>query len=153
MIAVRRPHPVLWLRAHPYAADAILAPLSDARRESLIARMPMTEPIVAIGASTGGTEALREVLEALPANRPPILIVQHMPERFTAAFAERLNQLCQIEVLEARNGDRVIPGRALIAPGGRHMLLTRSGAQAGVGTPVAGSTVRWVTPSARSCAT
>ncbi len=88
-----------------------------------------TERIVAIGTSTGGTLALEVLLTALPRVSPGLVIVQHMPEKFTAAFAERLNSLCEIEVLEARDGDRVIPGRALIAPGGRHMQLKRSGAQ------------------------
>ena len=88
-----------------------------------------TERIVAIGTSTGGTQALEAVLTQLPRVCPGIVIVQHMPEKFTAAFAERLNSLCQVEVLEAKHGDRVIPGRVLIAPGGRHMLLKRSGAQ------------------------
>jgi len=88
-----------------------------------------TERIVAIGTSTGGTQALEVVLTALPRVVPGIVIVQHMPEKFTAAFAERLNGLSAIEVREAKNGDRVIPGRALIAPGGRHMTLKRSGAQ------------------------
>ena len=88
-----------------------------------------TESIVAIGTSTGGTQALELVLTALPRVCPGIVIVQHMPEHFTAAFAERLNRLCEIEVREAKNGDRVMPGCALIAPGGRHMLLKRSGAQ------------------------
>jgi two-component system chemotaxis response regulator CheB len=87
-----------------------------------------TERIVAIGTSTGGTQALEAVLTALPRVSPGIVIVQHMPEKFTASFAERLNGLCQIEVREAKNNDRVIPGLALIAPGGRHMLLKRSGA-------------------------
>lgn len=88
-----------------------------------------TETIVCIGASTGGTESLRIVLEALPANAPPILIVQHMPERFTATFARRLNGLCQVEVKEAADGDTALRGRVLIAPGDRHMLLQRSGAR------------------------
>lgn len=88
-----------------------------------------TERIVAIGTSTGGTQALEAVLQSLPRVSPGIVIVQHMPENFTAAFAQRLNQLCDIEVKEAANGDRVIAGRALIAPGGKHMLLKRSGAQ------------------------
>ena len=88
-----------------------------------------TEHIVAIGTSTGGTQALERVLTALPAVCPGIAIVQHMPEKFTAAFSERLNKLCEIEVKEAADGDRVMPGRALIAPGGKHMLLRRSGAQ------------------------
>src|ERR1035437_675158 len=88
-----------------------------------------TDQVVAIGTSTGGTQALEAVLTQLPATCLGIVIVQHMPEKFTAMFAERLNGLCQIEVREARNGDRVIPGRALIAPGGRHMMLKRNGAQ------------------------
>jgi two-component system chemotaxis response regulator CheB len=87
-----------------------------------------TERIVAIGTSTGGTQALEAILTALPRVCPGIVIVQHMPEAFTAAFAARLNGLCQIEVREAKNNDRVIPGLALIAPGGKHMLLKRSGA-------------------------
>jgi len=88
-----------------------------------------TERIVAIGTSTGGTQALEAVLTRLPAVCPGIVVVQHMPERFTAMFAERLNGLCALEVREARHGDRVMPGRVLIAPGGRHMMLARSGAQ------------------------
>lgn len=87
-----------------------------------------TERIVAMGTSTGGTQALETVLVALPRVCPGIVIVQHMPEKFTASFADRLNKLAQIEVREAKNNDRVIPGLALIAPGGRHMLLKRSGA-------------------------
>ncbi|WP_111873353.1 protein-glutamate methylesterase/protein-glutamine glutaminase [Aeromonas bivalvium] len=87
-----------------------------------------TERIVALGTSTGGTQALERVLTALPRVSPGIVIVQHMPEKFTAAFAARLNGLCQIEVREACHNDRVIPGLALIAPGGKHMLLKRSGA-------------------------
>ncbi|MDO9104785.1 MAG: chemotaxis response regulator protein-glutamate methylesterase [Methylovulum sp.] len=87
-----------------------------------------TEKIVAIGTSTGGTQALEVVLTALPRVSPGIVIVQHMPEKFTASFANRLNQLCAIEVREAKDRDRVIPGCALIAPGGLHMRLTRSGA-------------------------
>lgn len=87
-----------------------------------------TERIVAIGTSTGGTQALEAVLNALPRVCPGIIIVQHMPEKFTASFAARLDSLCEIEVREAKNNDRVIPGLALIAPGGRHMLLKRSGA-------------------------
>ena len=88
-----------------------------------------TERVVALGTSTGGTQALEWVLTALPRVTPGILIVQHMPEKFTAEFANRLNSLCQIDVREAQNNDRVLPGRALIAPGGKHMLLRRTGAQ------------------------
>jgi two-component system chemotaxis response regulator CheB len=88
-----------------------------------------TDKVVAIGASTGGTEALRGILETLPPDSPGIVVVQHMPEVFTRAFAERLNQLCRIEVKEAETGDRVRSGVALLAPGNRHMLVRRSGAQ------------------------
>ncbi len=87
-----------------------------------------TNKVVAIGASTGGTEALASVLSSLPANSPGIVIVQHMPELFTRSFAERLNNLSAIEVKEAEHGDTVAPGRALLAPGNKHMLLKRSGA-------------------------
>jgi two-component system chemotaxis response regulator CheB len=115
-------------RANPPAvapklsADAIL-PLSS------VAMAETTDRVVAIGTSTGGTQALEAVLTLLPRVCPGIVIVQHMPEKFTEAFANRLNGLCQLEVREAKAGDRVMPGRALIAPGGRHMLLKRSGAQ------------------------
>ena len=88
-----------------------------------------TDQVIAIGTSTGGTQALEAVLTRLPATSLGIVIVQHMPAVFTAMFAERLNNLSQIEVREAKHGDRVIPGRALIAPGGKHMMLRRNGAQ------------------------
>ena len=88
-----------------------------------------TDTIIAIGASTGGTEALKDLLEVLPPNTPPIVITQHMPERFTKTFANRLNELCQISVKEAEEGDSVIPGQALLAPGNYHMELRRSGAR------------------------
>lgn len=96
----------------------ILKPLSET-----------TQKIIAIGASTGGTEALKEVLVNLPLNIPGVLIVQHMPAQFTKAFAERLNNLCQIEVREAKDGDSILNGQALIAPGNFHMILRRSGAR------------------------
>jgi two-component system, chemotaxis family, protein-glutamate methylesterase/glutaminase len=85
------------------------------------------DKIAAFGASTGGTEALQYVLQSMPTDAPAMVIVQHMPETFTRAFADRLNSLSRIEVKEAANGDRVVPGRALIAPGDRHMLLRRNG--------------------------
>lgn len=88
-----------------------------------------TEKVIAVGASTGGTEALRIFLEAFPLDCPGIVIVQHMPEMFTKSFAKRLNEICKITVKEAENGDTVIRGRALIAPGNKHMLLKRSGAR------------------------
>ncbi len=88
-----------------------------------------THRVIAIGASTGGVQTLESILTALPRTTAGIVIVQHMPERFTQAFAERLNTLTAMEVAEARDGDRVIDGRVLIAPGGRHMKLVRSGAQ------------------------
>ncbi|MBS1161626.1 MAG: chemotaxis response regulator protein-glutamate methylesterase [Proteobacteria bacterium] len=117
---VRRP-----LDAPKLTADAMLSASAAGSR----ALERTTDQLVAIGTSTGGTQALEVVLTKLPATCLGIVIVQHMPEKFTAMFAERLNGLCQIEVREARNGDRVIPGRALIAPGGRHMMLKRNGAQ------------------------
>jgi two-component system chemotaxis response regulator CheB len=103
-------------------ADHVLARASGAMIET-------TEKVVAIGASTGGTEALRALLEVLPPDTPGIVIVQHMPETFTKAFANRLNSLCEISVKEAEANDTVLRGRALIAPGNRHMLLKRSGAR------------------------
>ena len=109
--------------ARKNTADVILAP--GAGR----AMTQTTDRVVAIGTSTGGTQALEEVLTALPAVAPGMVIVQHMPEKFTAAFAERLDGLCRISVKEAEHNDRVLPGRALIAPGGRHMVVKRSGAQ------------------------
>ncbi len=105
-----------------HSADVILSP---AREQAMIRT---TEHVVAIGTSTGGTQALEKVLTALPEVCPGIVIVQHMPPNFTAAFAARLHGICRIDVQEARHLDRVIPGRALIAPGGKHMLLQRSGA-------------------------
>ena len=87
------------------------------------------DPVVAIGASTGGTEAIREVLERMPEDAPSIVVVQHMPEGFTAAFAQRLNGTCRIEVKEATDGDPIIKGQALIAPGNRHMSVRRGGGQ------------------------
>ena len=104
------------------SADAILARSERAMSQT-------TERLAALGTSTGGTQALEAVLTQLPRTAPGIVIVQHMPEKFTASFAARLDSLCQIEVREARNNDRVMPGLALIAPGGRHMVLKRSGAQ------------------------
>ncbi|MGB8012265.1 MAG: chemotaxis response regulator protein-glutamate methylesterase [Terriglobales bacterium] len=103
-------------------ADAILSPATHAMAET-------TEKVVAIGASTGGTEALKVVLERLPPDAPGIVIVQHMPETFTRAFANRLNTLCSITVKEAEPNDTVLRGHALIAPGNHHMLLQRSGAR------------------------
>ncbi|MBK1718496.1 protein-glutamate methylesterase/protein-glutamine glutaminase [Thiocystis violacea] len=105
------------------SADAVLA---EPLHKPLAAT---TERVVAIGTSTGGTQALEYVLTRLPRTAPGIVVVQHMPGQFTAAFAARLDQLSEIEVREARDGDRVIPGLALIAPGTDHLLLRRSGAQ------------------------
>lgn len=106
-----------------YTADVVL-PLSKNHYS-----IDTTEKIILVGASTGGTEALRSFLEEMPVDCPGILIVQHMPENFTAAFAKRLNGLCKIEVKEAAHNDSVLRGRALIAPGNKHMLLQRSGAR------------------------
>lgn len=120
------------LRIRP--AEMHVAPklTADAVLERPPAHGPMiqtTEKVVVVGASTGGTEALREFLEAMPADCPGIAIVQHMPEQFTARFAERLNQVCRPTVKEAADGDSLIRGQALIAPGNRHLMLMRSGAR------------------------
>ncbi|MBF0187406.1 MAG: chemotaxis response regulator protein-glutamate methylesterase [Magnetococcales bacterium] len=104
-------------------ADAVIA------KPTSRAMIQTTEKILVVGASTGGTEALREFLEVLPPDSPGIVIVQHMPANFTRAFATRLDGLCQISVKEAENNDSVVRGRALIAPGSNHMLLKRSGAR------------------------
>jgi two-component system chemotaxis response regulator CheB len=104
-------------------ADVIL------ERPSSKAMVQTTEKVVVVGASTGGTEALRAFLEVLPADTPGIVIVQHMPEGFTRAFSQRLDGLCRVTVKEAENNDTVVRGRALIAPGNHHLLLKRSGAR------------------------
>lgn len=104
-----------------YSADAILA-------SSAPARFASTEKLIIIGASTGGTEAIKDVLTRLPADVPGILITQHMPENFTKSFADRLDSLCKIRVKEAEHNERVLPGHAYIAPGHSHLLLKRSGA-------------------------
>ena len=123
-VAGRRPAPLPQVVAAPkLTADAMLSkPASNAMIQT-------TERIVAVGASTGGTEALRVFLEAMPIDSPGIIIVQHMPEKFTASFAQRLNSLCAVTVKEAADGDSVLRGQALIAPGNRHLLLKRSGAR------------------------
>jgi len=116
---VRHPSPQVQPKL---TADAILSPATRAMAET-------TEKVVVIGASTGGTEALKTLLESLPSDTPGIVIVQHMPELFTRAFANRLDGLCAITVKEAETNDTVIRGRALIAPGNHHLLLKRSGAR------------------------
>jgi len=108
----------------PKNSTDVILPLGD----PLGASIRTAEKVVAIGTSTGGTQALESVLTRLPVTVPGIVVVQHMPEKFTGMFAERLDSLCQIEVREAQHNDRVLPGRALIAPGGKHMLLKRNGA-------------------------
>ena len=119
---VKRLLPVLAVSKN--TADVIM-PAADKQS----AMTQTTERVVALGTSTGGTQALEVVLTSLPRVCPGIVIVQHMPEKFTAEFANRLNGLCQINVKEAQNNDRVLRGQALIAPGGKHMLLRRTGAQ------------------------
>ena len=107
-----------------YSADVVLP-----RATSNMSMIKTTEYVIAVGASTGGTEALTTFLKAMPLDTPGIVIVQHMPEKFTTSFAARLNEICKITVKEAQNGDSVIRGQALIAPGNYHMLLKRSGAR------------------------
>lgn len=104
-------------------ADAVLPP----NRQGVLKET--TNKIVAIGASTGGTEALRLLLQAMPVACPPLVVVQHMPEGFTRSFSQRLNNLCRIRVKEAENNDSLLPGQALIAPGNKHLLVKRSGAR------------------------
>lgn len=120
-------------RVHRTLAAAVPAPAVRTSQPAQAAPTPMlgrlsTEKIIAIGASTGGTEAIREVLTHLPADCPAIVITQHMPPGFTTSFAARLNSLCQMKVKEAENGERILPGHAYIAPGGRHFSIQRSGA-------------------------
>lgn len=100
----------------------------SAKSGSSKAMLKTTNKIIAIGASTGGTEAIKDILIRLPAEMPPIVIVQHMPQYFTKSFAERLNSLCRLEVKEAEDGEHATPGKVLIAPGNKHMVLKRSGA-------------------------
>lgn len=104
-----------------YSADVILPPIKNQRL------IKTTETIVAVGASTGGPEAITVFLQALPIDCPGIVIVQHMPEQFTKSFANRLNEMCKISVKEAENGDPILKGRALIAPGNFHTMVKRSG--------------------------
>ena len=104
-----------------FSADAIL-PSTKGRYSS-------TEKLIVIGASTGGTEAIKEVLNKLPADAPGVLVTQHMPEHFTKSFADRLNSLCRISVKEAEHNERILPGYAYIAPGNSHLLIKRSGAR------------------------
>ncbi len=119
---LRRIQPDILKVSPKLTADAVIAKPRKAMVQT-------TEKVVVVGASTGGTEALRVFLEALPLDAPGMVIVQHMPERFTSAFARRLDSLCRVSVKEAEDGDSVIRGRALIAPGNRHTLLKRSGAR------------------------
>jgi len=105
------------------SADAIMP------KSKTGAMIKTTEKVLVVGASTGGTEALRVFLEAMPLDAPGIVVVQHMPENFTKAFANRINSLCKITVKEASDNDTILPGQALIAPGNKHMLLKRSGAR------------------------
>jgi two-component system chemotaxis response regulator CheB len=114
-------------RTRPRPAPA--SPPAVAPPELSLSPLTTTHKVVAIGASTGGTEAIREILTRLPPTFPGIVIVQHMPPKFTTSFAERLDQLCALEVKEAADGDSVLPGRALLAPGNYHMLLQRNGAR------------------------
>lgn len=117
-------------KATPAAHGAMIAPRlsADAVLPSLSNPIASTEKLIILGASTGGTEAIKEFLIKLPPDCPGILIAQHMPEAFTLSFANRLDSLCKISVKEAQNGDRVLPGHAYIAPGHSHLLLKRSGA-------------------------
>lgn len=122
MVKLKPIQPDRWVPPK-LTADAVLS-LGKSR-----AMVETTDKVVAVGASTGGTEALRVFLQDLPPDAPGIVIVQHMPESFTRAFAQRLDSLCRVSVKEAETNDSVIRGRVLIAPGNRHLLLKRSGAR------------------------
>ncbi len=113
--------------ATPAPAAAAPPGTAPVRPAAPLPRLASTEKIICIGASTGGTEAIREVLTPMPADAPAIVITQHMPPGFTTSFATRLNGLCKIRVAEARDGERILPGHAYIAPGGRHLRIERSG--------------------------
>lgn len=118
---VRRLGPASVAAPGQAAASAPAAPAAP------LPRLATTEKVICIGASTGGTEAIREVLVPMPADAPAIVITQHMPPGFTSSFAARLNTLCRISVAEARHGERILPGHAYIAPGGRQFRIDRSG--------------------------
>lgn len=111
------------------SASAQTAKAPSIALADLVTMTSTTDRITVIGTSTGGTQALEEILISVSRTCPGIAVVQHMPEKFTAAFAQRLNGLCKVEVKEAESGDRLIPGRVLIAPGGHHLEIQRSGAQ------------------------
>lgn len=106
-----------------YSADAVIG------KKKIKSMIKTTQKVVAIGASTGGTDAILQILQELPYDSPGIVVVQHMPEHFTSSFAKRLNELCKINVKEAENNDSIIRGQALIAPGNHHLLIKRSGAR------------------------
>lgn len=110
------------------SVNTVHPPTTNTPGQRPLARLSTTEKVICIGASTGGTEAIREVLLGLPADCPAIAITQHMPPGFTASFAARLNSLCPMRVTEARHGERILPGHAYIAPGGKQFRLERSGA-------------------------
>lgn len=110
------------INVHPLKSES---PVETPQLSNQLAQT--THKVVAIGASTGGTKAIELVLSGMPATSPGMVIVQHMPQNFTTSFAKRLNDMCQMEVREARDNDRVLPGTVLIAPGNRHMLLSRKG--------------------------
>ena len=115
-------------KVRPFKGAAVFKPAALQPAPAPLA-FRATHKVVAIGASTGGTEAIREVLTRMPADAPGIVMVQHMPEKFTTSFAERLNSLSKVRVTEAQDGDRILPGHALLAPGNFHMEVARSGAE------------------------
>ncbi|HUL65148.1 MAG TPA: chemotaxis response regulator protein-glutamate methylesterase [Burkholderiaceae bacterium] len=115
------------MRRHISAPLPVVADKPEKPKQAAFSRVS-TEKLIVIGASTGGTEAIREVLQQLPADSPAVLITQHMPAGFTRSFAARLNGLCRITVSEAVDGERVLPGHAYIAPGDHHLRLAKSGA-------------------------
>ena len=123
------PTPVVPAVPTPVLARRLIVGVPPIRPPIVGGPAPGSRKLILIGASTGGTEAIREVLQRLPGNLPPIAIVQHIPATFSRAFADRLNSLCQMEVREAKDGDEFRPGLALVAPGNFHLLVQRVGAR------------------------
>ncbi|MCB8963930.1 MAG: chemotaxis response regulator protein-glutamate methylesterase [Bacteroidales bacterium] len=113
----------------PHVEPKLSADVVIPKTKTTVGTLTTTDKVIAVGASTGGTEAIADFLKAMPLDCPGIVIVQHMPEKFTTSFANRLNDICKISVKEAQNGDSVLRGQALIAPGNYHMMLKRSGAK------------------------
>jgi len=127
--AAHVPLSTLTNRVAPKVSEKLTADAVIAKQQTASTKLKTTEKIIAIGASTGGTEAIKDVLCALPANSPGIVVTQHIPASFSAAFAQRVNKYAAINVKQAKDGEQILPGHAYIAPGDKHLLVERSGAR------------------------